>query len=103
MSLICGHSSASLKTCNIETLVYLNNHNKSNNLYFSSFQAKSQENGYNDADLENIEPGKVLIQLEHNGNQLYVDDDDVEKANPSNLDLSKDLCHLKPVLDLPIG
>ncbi len=43
----------------------------------------------------NIELGKVLIQLEHNGEQLYVDDADVEKANPSNLDLSEDLCHLK--------
>jgi hypothetical protein len=33
--------------------------------------------------------------LEHNGEQLYVDVDDVEKTNPSNLDLSKDLRHLK--------
>lgn len=43
----------------------------------------------------NIEPGKVLVELEHNGEQLYVDDDDIEKSNPSALDLSEDLCHLK--------
>lgn len=43
----------------------------------------------------NIEPGKVLIELDHNGEQMYVDDDDVEKANPGDLDLSEDLCHLK--------
>lgn len=43
----------------------------------------------------NIEPGKVLIELEHNGEQLYVDDDDIEKANPSELDLVEDICQLK--------
>lgn len=43
----------------------------------------------------NVEPGKVLIELEHNGEQMYVDDDDVEKANSSDLDLSEDLSHLK--------
>lgn len=43
----------------------------------------------------NVEPGKVLIELEHNGEQMYVDDDDVEKANPGELDLSEDICHLK--------
>ncbi|XP_070496062.1 unconventional myosin-XVIIIa isoform X2 [Chironomus tepperi] len=43
----------------------------------------------------NIEPGKVLIELEHNGEQLYVDDDDVEKANPGELDLVEDICQLK--------
>lgn len=43
----------------------------------------------------NGEPGKVLIELEHNGEQMYVDDDDVEKANASELDLSEDICHLK--------
>ena len=48
----------------------------------------SQANG-------NIEPGKVLIELEHNGEQLYVDDDDVEKANPGELDLVEDICQLK--------
>jgi myosin heavy subunit len=37
----------------------------------------------------------VLIELEHNGEQMYVDDDDVEKANASDLDLSEDLSHLK--------
>ena len=42
-----------------------------------------------------IEPGKVLIELEHNGEQMYVDDDDVEKANVGDLDLSEDICHLK--------
>lgn len=43
----------------------------------------------------NVEPGKVLIELEHNGEQMYVDDDDVEKANAGELDLSEDICHLK--------
>lgn len=42
-----------------------------------------------------VEPGKVLVELEHNGEQMYVDDDDVEKANPGELDLSEDICHLK--------
>lgn len=41
------------------------------------------------------EPGKVLIQLEHNGEQLTVDEDDIEKANNSKLDLCEDICHLK--------
>jgi myosin-18 len=41
------------------------------------------------------EPGKVLIELEHNGEQMYVDDDDVEKANPGELDLVEDICQLK--------
>uniref|UniRef100_A0A336LCU1 CSON006949 protein n=1 Tax=Culicoides sonorensis TaxID=179676 RepID=A0A336LCU1_CULSO len=41
------------------------------------------------------EPGKVLIQLEHNGEQLTVDEDDIEKANTANLDLCEDICHLK--------
>lgn len=43
----------------------------------------------------NIEPGKVLIELEHNGEQMYVDDDDIEKANPGELDLVEDICQLK--------
>ncbi|XP_063697134.1 unconventional myosin-XVIIIa isoform X2 [Culicoides brevitarsis] len=42
-----------------------------------------------------VEPGKVLIQLEHNGEQLTVDEDDIEKANNSKLDLCEDICHLK--------
>jgi myosin-18 len=40
--------------------------------------------------------------LEHNGEQLYVDDDDVEKANPSNLDLSKDLRHSKHLNEVSV-
>lgn len=43
----------------------------------------------------NTEPGKVLIKLEHNGEQLIVDEDDIEKANSSKLDLVEDICHLK--------
>ena len=43
----------------------------------------------------NTEPGKVLIELEHNGEQMLVDDDDIEKANATELDLSEDICHLK--------
>lgn len=42
-----------------------------------------------------VEPGKVLIELEHNGEQMYVDDDDIEKMNSGELDLSEDICHLK--------
>jgi myosin XVIII len=49
----------------------------------------------NSNDGVNIEPGKVLVELEHNGEQIYVDDDDVEKANVLELDLSEDICHLK--------
>lgn len=39
--------------------------------------------------------GKMLIQLEHNGEQLIVDEDDIEKANPAKFDLVEDICHLK--------
>lgn len=86
--------------------------------YFFNPQPKSHENGFN-GDVENqrgervwlvhrggfcaairlangnMEPGKVLIELEHNGEQMYVDDDDVEKANSSELDLVEDICQLK--------
>ncbi|XP_037923856.1 unconventional myosin-XVIIIa isoform X3 [Hermetia illucens] len=41
------------------------------------------------------ENGKVTIQLLHNGEQLNVDEDDIEKANPPNLDLVEDICQLK--------
>jgi myosin-18 len=90
-------------------------------LSFNS-QPKSHENGLNGGDIEsqrgdrvwlvhrggfcaaiqvangsngNVEPGKVLIELEHSGEQMYVDDDDVEKANPVELDLVEDICQLK--------
>lgn len=43
----------------------------------------------------NIEPGKVLVELEHNGEQIWVDDDDVELSNDFQLDLSEDICQLK--------
>uniref|UniRef100_A0A1L8E4V2 Putative myosin n=1 Tax=Nyssomyia neivai TaxID=330878 RepID=A0A1L8E4V2_9DIPT len=39
--------------------------------------------------------GKVLIELQHNGEQLHVDEDDIEKANPAKLDLVEDICQLK--------
>ncbi|XP_055685482.1 unconventional myosin-XVIIIa-like isoform X2 [Lutzomyia longipalpis] len=39
--------------------------------------------------------GKVLIELQHSGEQLHVDEDDIEKANPSKLDLVEDICQLK--------
>ena len=41
------------------------------------------------------EPGKILIQLEHSGEELSVDEDDIENSNPSNLDLVEDLCQLR--------
>lgn len=41
------------------------------------------------------DPGKVLIRMEHNGEHLAVDEDDIEKANASKLDLCEDICHLK--------
>ncbi|XP_055629701.1 unconventional myosin-XVIIIa isoform X3 [Toxorhynchites rutilus septentrionalis] len=41
------------------------------------------------------DPGKILVQLEHNGEELAIDDDDVEKANPESLDLVEDICQLK--------
>lgn len=41
------------------------------------------------------DPGKTLVQLEHNGENLSVDDDDVEKANPESLDLVEDICQLR--------
>lgn len=37
----------------------------------------------------------MTIQLLHNGEQLNVDEDDIEKANPPNLDLVEDICQLK--------
>ncbi|GAB0097354.1 Unconventional myosin-XVIIIa [Sergentomyia squamirostris] len=39
--------------------------------------------------------GKVLIELTYSGEQLSVDEDDIEKANPSKLDLVEDICQLK--------
>lgn len=43
---------------------------------------------------KSTEMGKIYIQLQHNGEQLSVDEDDIEKANPSNLDLVEDICLL---------
>lgn len=37
---------------------------------------------------------KVVIELQHNGEQLTVEEDDVEKANPDGLDLVEDICQL---------
>lgn len=38
---------------------------------------------------------KVCVQLLHNGEQMVVEEDDLEQANPSSLDLVEDICHLK--------
>lgn len=38
---------------------------------------------------------KVTIKLLHNGEELSVDEDDIEKSNPSSLDLVEDICQLK--------
>lgn len=37
---------------------------------------------------------RLVIELTHNGEQLTVEEDDTEKANPSHLDLVEDICHL---------
>ncbi|XP_076254274.1 myosin heavy chain-like isoform X2 [Rhynchophorus ferrugineus] len=41
------------------------------------------------------EPGKVKIKLEHNGDVLVVDEDDIEKANPPQFDRAEDLAALR--------
>ncbi|XP_012156485.1 unconventional myosin-XVIIIa isoform X2 [Ceratitis capitata] len=38
---------------------------------------------------------KVTIRLLHNGNEMMVDEDDIEKQNASTLDLVEDICDLK--------
>lgn len=38
---------------------------------------------------------KVVIKLLHNGEEMTVDEDDVEKQNSSSLDLVEDICELK--------
>ncbi|XP_052835145.1 unconventional myosin-XVIIIa-like isoform X3 [Drosophila gunungcola] len=41
------------------------------------------------------EENKLHLRLLHNGEQLIVDEDDVEKQNSSALDLAEDICELK--------
>lgn len=41
------------------------------------------------------EQHKVSLRLMHNGEQLTVDEDDVEKQNSPALDLAEDICELK--------
>ncbi|XP_065090928.1 unconventional myosin-XVIIIa isoform X2 [Ochlerotatus camptorhynchus] len=41
------------------------------------------------------DPSKTLVQLEHNGEELSVDEDDIEKANLESLDLVEDICQLR--------
>lgn len=38
---------------------------------------------------------KVCVQLLHNGEQMTVEEDDLEQANPQSLDLVEDICQLK--------
>lgn len=38
---------------------------------------------------------KLCVQLLYNGEQVTVEEDDLEQANPTNLDLVEDICHLK--------
>ena len=38
---------------------------------------------------------KILIKLLHNSEELFVDEEDIEKSNPSSLDLVEDICQLK--------
>ena len=42
-----------------------------------------------------IDNHKVVIQLLHNGEEMTVDEDDVEKQNAPSLDLVEDICELK--------
>lgn len=41
------------------------------------------------------EEHKVSVRLLHNGEQLTVDEDDIEKQNSPALDLAEDICELK--------
>ncbi|XP_058973998.1 unconventional myosin-XVIIIa isoform X3 [Musca domestica] len=42
-----------------------------------------------------METHKVVIQLLHNGEEMTVDEDDIEKQNDTTLDLVEDICELK--------
>jgi len=42
-----------------------------------------------------VDNHKVTIQLLHNGEEILVDEDDIEKQNPASLDLVEDICNLK--------
>lgn len=42
-----------------------------------------------------LENHKVVIQLLHNGEEMTVDEDDVEKQNSELLDLVEDICEFK--------
>uniref|UniRef100_A0A1I8PN10 Myosin motor domain-containing protein n=2 Tax=Stomoxys calcitrans TaxID=35570 RepID=A0A1I8PN10_STOCA len=42
-----------------------------------------------------LETHKVVIQLLHNGEEMTVDEDDIEKQNDSSFDLVEDICELK--------
>ncbi|XP_055903607.1 unconventional myosin-XVIIIa isoform X1 [Eupeodes corollae] len=44
---------------------------------------------------DHIDHHKIIVQLMHNGEELTVDEDDIEKSNPSHLDLVEDICQLK--------
>lgn len=41
------------------------------------------------------EEHKLSVRLLHNGEQLTVDEDDIEKQNSPGLDLAEDICELK--------
>lgn len=41
------------------------------------------------------DPSKTLVQLEHNGEELSIDEDDIEKANSESFDLVEDICQLR--------
>ncbi|XP_037947751.1 unconventional myosin-XVIIIa isoform X2 [Teleopsis dalmanni] len=42
-----------------------------------------------------MENHKVIVQLLHNGEEMTVDEDDIEKQNLATLDLIEDICELK--------
>ncbi|XP_055375472.1 unconventional myosin-XVIIIa isoform X4 [Condylostylus longicornis] len=51
----------------------------------SGIDNQSDQNGTN----------KIKIKLLHNGEEMYVDEDDLEKCNPTSLDIVEDICQLK--------
>lgn len=42
-----------------------------------------------------LENHKVVVQLLHNGEKLTVDEDDIEKQNPTTMNQVEDICDLK--------
>ncbi|XP_062562467.1 unconventional myosin-XVIIIa isoform X2 [Armigeres subalbatus] len=52
------------------------------------------QGGFTAASMISSDAGKTLVQLEHSGEELHIDDEDIENANPEKLDLVEDICQL---------